>query len=363
MAVIMTEHGGSNLAIEIFDKPPIWEAFCRALGTEYREGKEIVGASGITHSVQAIGVDEKGQRIVLVSGEYNPRIAALMRIDVQATLPGTRVLVARPLALDLAYAARKMFFTDAGTLDISKILQLGAILESADGAEEFLKEHYGPPTVAIFGSMARSKLPVKSHILNLLEQLTSMDWSRVTPPRKKENWLQTAVDTLTQFSLMDNLAADRAQGICPVPTYELTDSDWDLFHNNKHLDEIQARLKELSIYQYFFPPADSFALGLIDNGLATEPQIAGGMDLAQREGHQLSKNTLISDATELSDIIELLKASGYAMEGELTMELTEEGKAVRQTVKVRPSEGLFQKVSRIMSVKVDLNLKDLFGHK
>jgi hypothetical protein len=61
--------------------------------------------------------------------------------------------------------------------------------------------------------------------------------------------------------------------------------------------------------------------------------------------------------------MEQLKAGGYAVEGEFTMELTEEGKAVRQTVKIRPSEGLLQKLSRLMSVKVDLNLRDLFGSK
>ncbi|MBN9552785.1 MAG: hypothetical protein J0H31_29020 [Alphaproteobacteria bacterium] len=99
------------------EKPPIWEAFCSALGTDYRKAKEIVGASGITH--QAIGVDDKGKRVVLVSGDSNPRIASLMRVDVQATMPDVRVLIARQLALDLAHTARKMFFTEEGTLDLT----------------------------------------------------------------------------------------------------------------------------------------------------------------------------------------------------------------------------------------------------
>lgn len=345
------------------EKPPIWEAFCTALGTEHRDAKEIAGASGILHPVQAIGVDDKGKRIVVVSGEYNPRIAALMRIDIQATMPGVRVLVARPLALDIAHAARKMFFTEEGTLDVSKVVLLASAPDLGDGAEEFVKTHYGPAATALLDSMTRSKLPFGSHVLNLVEQLTSMKWDKVNPPQDKSGWMQTAVDMLTQFSMMDNLAADRAQGICPIPTYELTDSDWDLFHGNKHLDEIQTRLKELNIYQYFYPPADSLALGLIDNGLATNSEIAEGIALAQSQGHAVSKNSLISDVTQLSDIMEQLKAGGYAMEGEFTTELTEEGKAIRQTVKIRPSEGLLQKISRLMSLKVDLNLKDLLGPK
>lgn len=345
------------------EKPPIWEAFCSALGTEYREAKEIIGASGITHQVQAIGVDDKGKRVVLVSGDSNPRIASLMRVDVQATMPDVRVLMARPLALDLAHAARKMFFTEEGTLDLGKIMLLSTLADAGEEKKQIFEEQYGLPAKALLENMARSRLPLRSHVISLVEQLATMDWSKVKPPVHKDDLMQTAVDMLTQFSLMDNLAADRAQGICPVPTYELTEADWDLFHGNKHLDEIRARLKDLDIYQYFYPPADSLALGLIDNGIATPNKIARGMELAQAQGHEISENALVHDVSQLPDLMDELKSMGYAVEGEFSLELTEEGKSIRQTVKIRPSEGLLEKLSRIMSAHVNLNLSDIFGHK
>ncbi|MBO9479262.1 hypothetical protein J7382_17085 [Shimia sp. R11_0] len=345
------------------DLPFIWEAFCNALGTEHREAKEIRGASGLVHPVEAIGVDDKGKRIVLVSSEYNPRITALMRGDVQATLPGMSVLVARPLAIDLAYAAKKMFFTEAGTIDIAKLLQLASILQLDEKERDGpLNELFGPPAEQLMRSIALSSLPARTHILNLVEQFGLLDWSGILEA-KKDNFLQSTTDLLTQFSDMDNLAGDREQGICPVPTYELTDADWDLFSENKHQDEIQARLKELEIFQYFFPPADNIALGLIDRGHQADKAVLDGIELAQTQGHQITENRFVPEAQEFVEIVEALKSRGYAVEGELTTELTEAGHALRKTVNIRPSEGLIAKISKVMSVKVDLNLKDILGQK
>lgn len=348
-----------NIMSEKDKKPPIWESFCAALDTEYREANEIIGASGLPHPVQAVGVDDKGKRVVLVSSEYNPRISALMRIDVQATMPDVRVIVARPLAVDLAHAARKLFFTDDGALDIGKLMQLATIAQSGEKAEEALKEQFGAPAVAVLNSIERSSLPLRSHMLNLVDQIGRLDWKRVSVPKDGE-FLQTGVDLLTQFSSMDNLAGDRQYGICPVPTYELTESDWELFGSRKHIDGVRERLRELNIFQYFYPPADSLTLGLIDSGIANEEMISDGMNLAQQQGHTISKNAIISEAGQLSEIIEKLKEEGYAMEGEFSMELTNDGKAVRQTLKVRPSEGLITKLSQLLSIKVDINLRDIF---
>ena len=93
----------------------------------------------------------------------------------------------------------------------------------------------------------------------------------------------------------------------------------------------------------------------------TDEQIRNGMDLAESQGHELSRNVIVSDVTQLHEIIEELKAIGYAVEGEFSTVLTEEGHAIRNTVKVRPSESLIAKLSRLLSIKVDLSLKDMFG--
>ncbi|SFU00177.1 hypothetical protein [Sedimentitalea nanhaiensis] len=347
---------------EIEDTPPIWDAFCTALGTEHRGAKEIIGASGLVHPVEAIGVDDKGKRIVLVSSEFNPRISALMRGDVQATMPSMRVLVARPLAIDLAHAARSMFFTESGALELGKLLQAVELFQAGEDGKDQLTEMLGPEAKGLLTGVKMSSLRISTIVLSVVDQFIAFDWGKVSSP-VDGNYLQSAADVLTQFSQVDNLAGDRAQGICPIPTYELTEADWELFHKNKQIDEIQSRLKDLDIFQYFFPPTDRLALGLIDRNVSSEEDIAASFNLAQVQGHELSKNTIVPDAENLRETMAQLKIEGYVMEGEFTTELSEGGEAFRKTIKVRPSEGLITKLSQIVSVKIDLNLKDLLGGK
>ncbi|MWD26073.1 hypothetical protein E0K89_001105 [Aquicoccus sp. SCR17] len=338
----------------------IWETLCSALGTEYRDTREIVGGSGLVHPIEALGVDEKRKRLILISSESNPRVAALLRGDVQATVPGLRVMVARPMAIDISHIARKLFFTDQGTLDFTKLLKAGAALRSGENGSEQLKELYMEPIEEVMRNAARSALPMRIHIYNAIEQLHSVDWEGVMPA-SKEDLMQTSVDVLTKFSLLDNLAADREQGICPIPTYELSENDWDLFLSKKSIEEVQERLKELDIYQYFYPPADQLALGLIDRGVGEPGPIFEGFNVSELQGHEISANTLFEPTEDIREILEQAKANGYVVEGEFSMELTEEGRALRRKINLRPREGLIAKISKIVSIKVELSLKDLIG--
>ena len=68
--------------------PELWRSFARALGAEPREHRTIRGATGLDHEVESIAVDDKNKRVILVSSEHHPRIAALMQHDVQSTFPG-----------------------------------------------------------------------------------------------------------------------------------------------------------------------------------------------------------------------------------------------------------------------------------
>ncbi len=235
-------------------------------------------------------------------------------------------------------------------------------LQSGDEAKDQLTEMLGPEAETLFVGVKRSSLRLSTIVLNVVDQFATFDWSRVSTPTDGD-FLQVATDVITQFSEIDNLADDRDQGICPIPTYELTEADWDLFHENKHIEEIQARLKALDIFQFFFPPADRLALGLVDCGVSTPEAIASGFELADVQGHELSKNTLVPDAVSLRETLDYLESKGYLMEAEFSTELTEDGEIFRKDVKLRPSEGLITKLSKIMSLKVDLNLKDLIGGK
>lgn len=337
----------------------IWKSLCTALGAEYREHKEIQGSSGLIHPVQAIAVDEVKKRLIVVSAEYNPRIAALMRVDIQATLPDTKVLVARPIAVDLAYAARMLFSDGRGGLDYSKVIGVAQALGSGEADKDLLEKQFGHQLTPIFDGIKRSGLPIRSHVLHTLEQVSSIDWARLKDAEHTET-LGLMLQGIQMIQGLDNLAEDRQQGICPIPTYEFTEHDWEVFLRGTEIDEIQARLKALNIFQYFFPPKDSFALAMVDNGKGSLPDIAAAAQLAEAGGHELSGNEILPDVSSLPDILAAFQDAGYIAEGEMSWEMTQTGENVRQSVKFRPRESLMAKLIGQFSAKLNMDLKDLF---
>ena len=340
----------------------VWKSFCSALGAEYREHKEIKGSSGLTHPVQAIGVGERHKRVIIISAEHNPRVAALMRVDVQATMPDVRVLVARPMALDLAHTARVLFFTKEGNLDLSKLSDFAVLMNKQRGkskaATNSLVEKYVGQLGPLLGAAQRSGFPIRTHILNVIEQIMALDWSRIVAGEVQIP--QTPFNFLSALTGVDNLHGDRSQGICPVPLYELTDTDWELFRDGIHTEDIQERLRALNIYQYFFPPKDTLALGLIEGGVGRSEDILRGFQIAEHEGHQLAANELIRDAASLNDIIDGLGSLGYVAHVGLEHELTEAGKKQRVDVKISPRESLVEKLLGRLKIDVSFKLSDLW---
>ena len=91
------------------DAKRMWKSIgAAAVGVEIRQATSIRGISGQDHPVQAVGVDDKTNRVIIFSAEPNPRIAALMQTDVQATVADAHVLVARPVIFDLSEIARRI---------------------------------------------------------------------------------------------------------------------------------------------------------------------------------------------------------------------------------------------------------------
>ncbi|MGN8153107.1 hypothetical protein ACTJK5_12625 [Agrobacterium sp. 22094] len=332
-----------------------WKAICEALGTEFREHTTIRGASGIDHTVQAIGIDEATKRLLVVSAEFNPRVAALMRIDIQSTMPGTRVLVARPVPIDIAHVARKLFTTAAGLIDFEKIIEFKN--DFTNHPNEAVNEKYGATIVSVINSITNTPVPPLSFALQLLQQSSMLNWEKLItgeadPGLKFQN---AVVDILS----LDNLASDIHHGICPIPTYEFNETDWDLFGEAGSSEAAVERLKELNVHQYFFPPADTLALGIVDHGYASPDQVANATGLAETEGHHVSKSALVPDAQSVPEMLEELKAQGYMAEGEFTYELTPNGETLRKSLKVRPAEGLMSKIISKLNFNIDLSSKDL----
>ncbi|MGX5799654.1 hypothetical protein ACWGS9_00205 [Bradyrhizobium sp. Arg314] len=119
-------------------------------------------------------------------------------------------------------------------------------------------------------------------------------------------------------------------------------------------------MKNLNIFQYFFRPADNLALGLIDKGLSAGDQLRAGFEFAEAQGHLISPNTLVPDAATMTDMIGELQARGFVVSGETEIAIGPEGATFRQTISHRPAEGLIERLSKIVSFKVDLNLRDFF---
>jgi hypothetical protein len=117
---------GQPMPVQTARHSNIWDSFARALETEPRDHKVLTGISGLEHPVQMLGVDEKRNRVIAVSSEPNSRIAALMQVDVQAAMPEMKVLIARPIVVDLGVIVRSIFPNDeSAVLVLSKIASVG----------------------------------------------------------------------------------------------------------------------------------------------------------------------------------------------------------------------------------------------
>lgn len=60
------------------------------------------------------------------------------------------------------------------------------------------------------------------------------------------------------------------------------------------------------------------------------------------------------------ELVDSLKDRGLSVEGEVGLELTDEGRVIRSAVRFKPREGFLSKLSNVISVQIDFNLKDLF---
>jgi hypothetical protein len=336
-----------------FDTKQIWKSISSAIGVEMREATSIRGNSGQDHPVQAVAVDDKTNRVVIFSAEPSPRIAALMQTDVQATLPGAHVIVARPVIFDLSEIARRVV-EKAGDLNIQALQAL--FKEPQESINEALETKIGPAIMPLFETASKVRLPVSVQVMDIVEQVTNLDWTSsflVAPT------LEGFLGTLFSTTTLDSAAADRRLGICPIPLYEFSEADYELLLLGKSIDEVQARLKALDIYQYFFPAPDQLLLGLADNNVTKDGSLVLAAEEAPTHGHPLGTPELFRDKATLLETLEELKGAGYVADAEIGLEITEKGRAVRQNIKIRPRESLISKISKVLSVKINFSTRDL----
>lgn len=348
------------MAMDEIDKnKAIWSAFGRALGAEPRDHRVIRGTSGIDHAVEAVAVDDKNGRIIVISAESNPRTAALMQVDIQSSIPGAKVLVARPVVFDVAAIARRIV-QESGLTEINLVEfanQVNAV-QAARGSPPPIEELFGGAFVPIALALSRVTLPPLNQILAVIQQLAELDWKSVfSRTGEDQSHLRIPLQSLLTS---DGMEVDRRCGVCPIPLYELTEQDWELLLSGTRIDDIEELLKALGIYQYLFPPPDHLALGIADRrGIPiSSGTLIDSLKVAPEIGHPLGPAELITNSESVTAIVDQLCDRGLLVEGEIGLEVTNAGVQARAVVKFRPREGFLSKLLQRININASVSPKD-----
>jgi hypothetical protein len=359
----------------------LWRSFSRAIDTELRDRKAITGASGMTHPVEAIAVDDKTKRVVVICAESHPRIAALIQSDIQATMPDVKVLVARPSIIDLGVLVRD-FFPSERTADFTveqakaafvrlqrwseKIKRLTTTQKEALGRRVGKKVQSGQLFRALGGTISAANvftLPALAQVVGVIQQASAFDWQSLIKALQDKS--DGNVIPLSSLYKLDNAAIDRGYGICPLPLYEFGQQDWETFLAAKDVDLIRERLKSFGIFQYFYPPADQIALGVAERGIKSRSDIIEVVKSSPTIGHPLAPSELVPSGTQLTELIDALTDRGFLTDLNQSVEVSEQGLKARITIKTRPREGLLSKLITRFSLKASLTVNadsnDLLG--
>lgn len=329
-------------------KQQFWDSFLLAVETEPREPREIRGASGFVHPVLAIGVDEKRSRTVIVSGDFDARMASLAQADIQAAKPSTKIVMARPVGINLqTFASSLVGYLGTTRMPMSFFKAFSSESGKKTGKkggkkrEELFKEIFGNHVEAACRPFQYVDLNTVSFWKELIQQISFLEvegWGvrdSVTSQLKGDHTLN--LEHLLKF---DPIALDRNGGVCAVPLYELGEPDFELFAQNA-TEAVRAILLRHQIFQYFFPAADQIALAAADRGApVSTASILHQVRFAPEAGHPLARNEIVDPQTDLLDTVTALMGKKFLVEGSISTEISPSGKVVRTEVKLRPREGL-----------------------
>jgi hypothetical protein len=349
------------------EKRAFWNNLLRAIETEPHHVDSIQGASGFSHPVVALGVDEKTRRVVLISGEGDARSAALAYGDIQAAMPSVRLLMARPASVNLGQAAQ-IVSEWIGRVKIGPE-ELQLLVQNEKRAQQaihaFVEKIPDQFRMAILGSFAIASLNMVAVWKDVVTQLSLVEMEAASDSSMVEDGAQQDAKPIPTFDLRnliayDPVAMDRRLGVCSIPLYYFTQEDVEVLHSGRDIEAARQLLKRLDVFQYFFPAADQLALGFVDQDRLSVSEIVQRLDKTPEIGHPFGQLEIVDFGTELRDIVDALQDKGLLVEGAVGVEITNEGASVRSLVKFKPREGLLARLSRIFSVKIDFNLKDFF---
>lgn len=364
-------------------KTEFWNSLLRATEAEPKFVNSIRGQSGLIHPIVAIGIDDKRKRAIVISGESDPRVAAMAQTDLQAAMPDVKVIMARPNPINLGGVAK---IVSSALNEVT--IQFGEREQRwIEQGEEAVREQ-ASKFLALYGNEIGQYvfLPAQFALVNrialwqeLIKQLSLVEIQntpasfqekgngkkRKNTKRRTQNKGFTFPVALGLSSLMalDPAALDRQYGICSIPLYEFSQEEVEILHSGKDKEYVNVILRKHDVLQYFFPPPDELAIGLVDLNPQPVTEIVNRLVKVPELGHPFGGFEFLDNSVGKFTMVELidnLKNKGFLVEGEVGIELSETGRTLRTTARFRPKEGLLQKISRIFSVSVNLDLKDLF---
>jgi hypothetical protein len=347
------------------DQKRFWSIMAKSLGTEFRETSAIQGASGLTHDLQALCVDDKSKRLILFATESNPRVAALIQGDVQATFPDARVIVARIASFDLGVLVRSLFRSASGaTMTSEDFTRFGKRLEAMSDSRKtaLMKKGMLAPASTMLTAMHKLPLPVLDQLGSLVQQVSTLNWPEVFAALKPDS-LRSGL-SFTSLYNFDSQAIDVCHGICHLPLYSFDDRDWGLFEDGKDLGEVQASLKRLNIFQYFFPPPDQLALAVTERGVTNRADIVEIVSKSHEAGHPHGEPELVPADVSIVDLVDALTTRKYVADIERELTITKSGRKERLKIKATPREGVVLKLINRFKFDAKLHLtastKDLW---
>lgn len=334
-----------------------WSGFFEALDLDVKNVDELQGASGIRHKILSVGVDEKLKRLVIVQDEQDARILSIVQADVQARVKDYNVLMVRPISINLSSAFQGIGFLLGGNAFTQKDL---AYLSVKDENNEIAKEgkerlenliNFISPQVEIIQKTKPNLVSVFQEVVSQLSHLKFLQ-----DIKENTNFSIDFQEILTYNPVL----YDNNLGICSIPLFQFSIDEAESFFKKKNHDVNKTILKKHGIYQFFYPPIDALALGFIDQEVYKPTDLIKQIENVPNYGHPFGDNELI-DATKLNHIVDALKEKGLVVEGEFSLGITEDGTEKRMLVKFSPRESIFKRLSNIISVKIDLNIKDFFN--
>jgi hypothetical protein len=315
---------------------------------------ELAGVSGVTHQASIIGYDEGEKRLVILTSDGDARLTAFAQSDIQAAHPDLKVIVGRVAVSNLANVARYVA-QEQGSETIIDVSQLN------ENTFPKIQEMVGEELQRSFGFVLSPTL--FDHIVQILYQLRLVRASKPEvegepPSEESESIEKKNLLDVSQLLLYDPTAEDRRLGLCPIPLYEFQKEELETLQKRCDRDYTRSILERLDILQYFFPPPDTFALGLVEGRVRTHKDLLARLGESRDLGHPLSQNEILPPDIVKGDILEMLKGKGYLMEADFEIEISEEGRRYRGSARLRPKEGFITKF--LNRVKINISTKDLF---